>query len=185
MQEQAKRSLSITPLGWQAEWTWLQPPVTSPMKKGERKHARGAGPASPLVSQTESSAFMHLIFRFYEPPTFPSVNLFFLISLELTFCYFRWKESRLILCGTCQALPAFGICSCSSSSLECSLQKLHDSFSLFLLVGLKGHLLSESSPGHSLWTMLTLYHTSLINTDYIMWFTEWLFDCLSLQPECR
>lgn len=130
MQEQAKRSLSITPLGWQAEWTWLQPPVTSPMKKGERKHARGAGPASPLVSQTESSAFMHLIFRFYEPPTFPSVNLFFLISLELTFCYFQWKESRLILCGTCQALPAFGICSCSSSSLECSLQKLHDSLSL-------------------------------------------------------
>lgn len=181
----AGKEKSVTPLGWQAEWMWLQLPVMSPLKRGERKYARGAGPASPLVSQMESSAFMQPIFRFYESPTFPSVNLFCLISLEMTFCYFQWKESHLILCGSCQALPAFGICPCSSSSLECSLQNLHGSFPLFLQVGLKGHLLSGVSPGYSLWTMLTLYHTLLVNTDYIICFTEWLFDCLSLQSECR
>lgn len=184
MQEQAKRSL-LHCLA-EAEWMWLQPPIMSPMKRGERKHARGAGLASPLefprwspllscISSSESMNHPHL----------PAVNLSCLISLELIFCYFQWKESCLVLCGSCQALPAFGICPCSSSSLDCSLQKFHDSFALLLQVGLKGHLLSEASPGHFLWTMLTLYHTSLIKTDCIMHFTEWLFDHLSTHPKCR
>ena len=186
MQEQAKRSLSLTPLGWQAEWMWLQPPILSPVKRGERNHASGAGPASPLEFPRWSPLLSCILSSdSMNHPHLPPVNLSCLISLELTFCYFQWKESCPILRGSCQALPAFGICPCSSSSLDCSLQKFHDSFPLLLQVGLEGHLLSEAPPGRSLWTVLTLCHTSLIKTDYIMHFTAWLFDHLSTHPECR
>ena len=105
---------------------------------------------SPRVSQMESSAFMHLVFRFYEPPTSPSCKS---LLLDLFGVDFLLLSVERVLPNTpwlLQALPAFGICPCSSSSLDCSLQKFHDSFPLLLQVGLEGHLLSEAPPGHSL-----------------------------------
>ena len=117
------------------------------MKRGERNHASGAGPASPLEFPRWSPLLSCILSSdSMNHPHLPPVNLSCLISLELTFCYFQWKESCPILRGSCQALPAFGICPCSSSSLDCSLQKFHDSFPLLLQVGLEGHLLSEAPP---------------------------------------
>lgn len=168
---------------WLAGWMNVITASCHVLKRGERKVCQGSWACLSPSFPDGVPAFMQPIFRFYESPTFPSV-ISLLDLLEMTFCYFLWKESHLTLCGSCQALPAFGICPCSSS-LECSLQNLHGSFPLFLQVGLKGHSSQWGLPGYSLWTMLTLYHTLLVNTDYIICFTEWLFDCLSLQSECR
>lgn len=76
----AGKEKSVTPLGWQVEWMWLQLPVMSPLKRGERKYARELGLPS-LVSQMESSCF-HAAHLQICTTTFLSVNLFAWISWD-------------------------------------------------------------------------------------------------------
>lgn len=164
---------SVTPLGWQAEWMWRQLPVMSPLKRGE-EGCQGATRLSPSFPDG-SSAFMQPIFRFYESPSIPFCKSLCLDLFEMTFCYFQWKEPHLILCG----LP--GLASLWHLPLLFFFFGMFSPEPPWLFPSLPSSWIKRPPsqwglPGYSLWTMLTLYHTLLVNTDYIMlyWMTFWL-----------
>lgn len=83
---------------------------------------------------------------------------------------FSWKNSAWYCIESTRPGPAFGICTCYSHCLECSLEPSR--LPPFLSSNLDSNICILVRLGHSLWTVLsTLYHTSLIDICYNTYFT--------------
>lgn len=93
---------------------------------------------------------------------------------------FSWKNSAWYCIESTRPGPAFGICTCYSHCLECSLEPSR--LPPFLSSNLDSNICILVRLGHSLWTVLsTLYHTSLsisaithiLLNDFIDYLLKW------------